>query len=185
MRPRPINGRVIPNVLSSPTNHPAVMAYLTQNGCLDAFNTGRVKVRYAPADNRCLFFMNDDQGAVGRALDNRKPKWMSYGDTTGIFSIGDSGTAVVVEDVPSACAVASTQKYSGVAILGTSLSTKQKHSLKSYKNLIIALDRDAKNKSLKLLVQLQGLIPTTVRFLTKDLKGCQSEDIIRILTNEV
>lgn len=185
VRPSPINGRTIPNILSSPTNHPYVMTYLTENGCLPAFKSGRVKVRYAPADNRCLFFMNNDQGAVGRALDNRKPKWMSYGDTTGVFSIGDSDKAVLVEDVPSACAVSTTQKYTGVAILGTSLSTKQKQILKTYAKVYICLDNDAKRKAITLLRQLQGTVECTVRFITKDLKYCPSGEITKVIEYEV
>ena len=184
VRPRPIKGRLIPDVLSSPNNHPDVLSYLTENNCIDAFNQGRVKVRYAPIDNRCLFFMNDKQGAVGRALDDRVPKWMSYGDTTGVFKIGDSNTAVLVEDAPSACAVSSTLTFTGVAILGTSMNTKQKQYLKSFEKIYIALDKDAKKKSLRIYTQLQGLVPTTVRFIDQDLKYCSTRDIKNILKNE-
>lgn len=181
VRPRATSGRDIPEILSSPNNQPRVLEYLEQNGCLESFQSGRIKVKYSPVDDRCLFFMNDGQGAVGRSLGNAKPKWMSYGDTTGLLTVGNSETGVIVEDTPSACAVSSTGMYTGIAILGTNLSTKQKQTLKTYKKIVICLDNDAKKKSILLLRQLQGLVECTVRFISKDLKYCRSEDIINVI----
>lgn len=177
--------RGLPSILSQPKHHTYVMDYLEENGCLSAYHGGLIKILYAPADNRCLFMMNDNKGAVGRSLGDSKPKWMSYGDTTGVLTVGSANTAVIVEDAPSACAVASTERYTGVAILGTNLSTKQKHSLKNYQKVIICLDNDAKGKAIKLLRQLQGLVDCTVKFISKDLKYCPSEEIIRVLDNEM
>lgn len=177
--------RRIPEILSQPKNHAYVMNYLEENGCLPAFDQGLVKILYAPADNRCLFMMNDGKGAVGRALGDNTPKWMSYGDTSGALTVGTSDVAVIVEDAPSACAVGVIDGYAGVAILGTNLSTKQKQSLKKYKNIIICLDNDAKGKAIKLLRQLQGLVDCTVKFISKDLKYCPSEEIIKVLKNEM
>lgn len=177
--------RPIPEILSQPKHHPIVMDYLHENGCVYAFKHGLIKIAYAPADNRCLFFMNEGTGAVGRSLSGAVPKWMSYGDTTGVLTVGTSTEAVLVEDTPSACAVSSTGIYTGVAILGTSLSTKQKQTLKRYSKVYICLDNDAKGKAIKLLRQLQGTVECTVRFISKDLKYCPSEEIIKVLVNEV
>ncbi len=187
-RPRPkYKGNPIPEILSKPTNHPRVMDYLKRVNCLSAFNSGQVKIRYAPADDRCLFFVNDNYGAVGRSMSEESlPKWMTYGDTSCLFEWGKKGTTgVIVEDVPSACAVGSTDLFTGIALLGTNLGTKHKHLLKSYESLVIALDSDAKKKSLLLLEQLQGLNKVTVRFLTKDLKYCSREEITKVMSNEV
>jgi|TARA_R110000822_G_scaffold59990_1_gene149748 hypothetical protein len=173
--------RPIPETLSRPSNHPAVMKYLDENGCNPAHEQSLIKIRYAPADNRCLFLMNDGLGAVGRSLENATPKWMSYGDTTGVLTVGTSDHAIIVEDAPSACAVGSIKMYTGVAILGTSLSTKQKQSLKHYKKVTICLDNDAKKKAITLLRQLQGSVDCTVRFISNDLKYCSSESIVNLV----
>lgn len=177
--------RPLPDVLSQPKNHAYVMDYLEENGCLYAYKHGLIKILYAPADNRCLFLMNENKGAVGRSMGDAKPKWMSYGDTTGVLTVGDSKTAVIVEDAPSACAVAATEIYTGVAILGTNLSTNQKHCLKKYQKIIICLDNDAKRKAIRLLRQLQGLVDCTIKFIPKDLKYCPSEEITKVLENEM
>jgi hypothetical protein len=110
---------------------------------------------------------------------------MSYGDTSGALTVGTSDVAVIVEDAPSACAVGVIDGYAGVAILGTNLSTKQKQSLKNYRKIIICLDNDAKGKAIKLLRQLQGLVDCTVKFIAKDLKYCPSEEITKVLENEM
>tara|TARA_R110000796_G_scaffold147085_1_gene263889 strand:+ start:3300 stop:3782 length:483 start_codon:yes stop_codon:yes gene_type:complete len=156
------------------------MKYLDENGCLYAYSNSLIKIRYAPADNRCLFLSENGEGAVGRTMGESIPKWMSYGDTN-LLTVGTSNHAVIVEDAPSACAVAATEMYTGVAILGTNLSTKQKHSLKQYKSITICLDNDAKKKAINLLRQLRGLVPCTVRFITKDLKYCQTVEINAIV----
>jgi 5S rRNA maturation endonuclease (ribonuclease M5) len=181
IKDRGLTLRPLPSMLSQPKNHSYVMDYLEDNGCLPAYEQGLIKILYAPADNRCLFMMNNGQGAVGRSLSGATPKWMSYGDTTGVLTVGSSKTGVIVEDAPSACAVSSTGMYTGIAILGTNLSTKQKQTLKSYDKIIICLDNDAKGKAIKLLRQLQGLVECTVRFITKDLKYCRSKEIASVL----
>lgn len=180
---RGINLRSVPEVVSQPKNHTAVMKYLTENGCIPAYEQGLIKIMYAPAENRCLFMMNDGKGAVGRSMSGAIPKWMSYGDTSGVLTVGDSTTGVIVEDAPSACAVGALGNYTGMAILGTTLSTKQKQKLKTYGNLIICLDNDAKGKAIKLLRQLQGLVECTVRFIPKDLKYCRVEEIVKVIEN--
>ena len=181
IKPNNETTRSLPAVLSNPMYHPHMLVYLENNNCIGALENGLVNIKYDPVSNRCLFMMNNDQGAVGRSLGNTKPKWMSYGDTTGLLTVGTSNTGIIVEDAPSACAVSSTGMYTGIAILGTNLSTKQKQTLKTYKKLVICLDNDAKKKSILLLGQLQGLVDCTVRFISKDLKYCRSEDIVNVI----
>ena len=175
--------RKIPSMVSPPKNHAFVMNYLEENGCLPAYEQGLVKILYAPAENRCLFMMNDGRGAVGRSLNGATPKWMSYGITSGALTVGTSDVGIIVEDAPSACAVGVIDGYAGIAILGTNLSTKQKQSLKNYKKIIICLDNDAKKKAIILLRQLQGLVNCTIRFINKDLKYCRSDEIVNVIEN--
>jgi len=173
--------RGMPKILSNPQYHPHLIKYLEDNNCLPALNQGLVSIKYDPVDNRCLFMMNHDEGAVGRSLGGRNPKWLSYGDVSGILQVGNSQTAVVVEDAPSACSVASTGMYTGVAILGTSITQQQKRALTKFNRLIICLDNDAKNKAMMLLSQLRGLVSTSVRFISNDLKNETTTRIAKIL----
>lgn len=177
--------RPLPEMLSNPDHHDFVTKYIRDNNCMAAYESGAVDIRYAPKDNRCLFMMNDGTGAVGRHMGTRLPKWMSYGDTTGILAVGNKPTAVVVEDAASACSIYATNKYTGVALLGTNVSSKQRILLRRYKSVIICLDNDAKKKSILALSRIQGMVPTTVRFLPKDPKYYEKEELIeRLEENE-
>ena len=62
----------------------------------------------------------------------------------------------MVEDIPSACAIAVHTNHVGCALLGTVLSVKQKKQLMSFDRIIVALDKDARKKSLHLQSRLQG-----------------------------
>lgn len=168
----------LPTVNSDPHHHDEVMEYLDDNNCIQAFEDGAIKLTYDPAKNRALFWMNDGTGAVGRTLSpGVKPKWLSYGDTSGVLSVGNSEIAVVVEDAASACSVYTTGVYTGVALLGTNVSPQQKRQLMGYKRIVICLDKDATTKAIRLAERLSGVVPTTVRFLNEDLKYLSSTEI--------
>lgn len=175
----------IPSIQSSPSNYPEVLEYLNENNCSAAYLDNALKISYSPADKRVLFYTPDKKGCVGRSLIRGvKPKWKAFGEFNGLFSVGDSSTAVIVEDAASACAVYATGVYTGVALLGTHLSQKQREGLRKYRKGIICLDKDASKKSLYLAKQLRGVTQASVRFLTKDLKQYQPEEIKEILKNE-
>lgn len=168
----------LPSVNSNPYNHEHVMEYLDDNNCIRAFEDNAIKVTYDPAKDRTLFWMNGEQGAVGRALSSGvKPKWLSYGDTTGILAVGNQPTAVVVEDAASACSVYTTGIYTGVALLGTNISPQQKRQLMHFNRIIICLDKDATIKALRLRERLSGLVSTGVKFLDDDLKYLSPNEI--------
>jgi hypothetical protein len=178
-RPTPL-----PAINSHPDQHEAVMEYLDDNNCIQAYEDSAISITYDPAKNRVLFWMNDGEGAVGRSLTSgTKPKWLSYGNTAGILAVGNSDTAIVVEDAASACSVYTTGIYTGVALLGTNLSSEQKHLLKSYSRIIICLDKDASSKAVRLSCRLKGIANVTVRFLEHDLKYLRG-DQIKELVNE-
>jgi hypothetical protein len=176
-----INPNPIPPIITSVDNHPEILAYLSQVNVLEAVLKDIAKVSYAPKEHRVMFWMNDGQGCVGRALDGRKPKWKCYGNTSGIYTCGSGSTAVVVEDAASACAVGVITGYTGVALLGTHLDHIQKRQLVSYERLIICLDNDASSKSIKLLRKVEGLVPSTIRFLRDDIKWMNKAQIEEIL----
>ena len=138
-------------------------------------------------ENRVVFLIRDPltgelKGAIGRAMDKRKlPKWKRYDKHPDLLYFAGTGrTAVLVEDVASACAVANAG-YTGVALLGTSLHDAHIPQLISYDSAIIALDRDASKKSLVLKKKLDSYLKTSVVLLPDDLKYFLPQDIKVIL----
>jgi len=177
----------IPALLSRVEDQPKVIEFLHSVHSYDAWKAKRVKLAYDPADHRVLFFMNEGKGAVGRALDKRKPKWKAYGDCSGVFVCKGGPTAVVVEDAASACAVSS--DFTGIALLGTNMSdlqhTRIKCVTKALKKVLLALDKDASMKAIKLMARLQqGTRNVGVRFLDRDLKWLDPHEVRKVLTYE-
>lgn len=171
----------IPTHLVSPSRHKAAMEYLDRVNSRHAFETGLLKVRFAPAENRVLFFNQSGLGAVGRALDKRKPKWNSYGDVSELFTIGDGDLAVVVEDAASAASVSRISQCSGCALLGTHAKANHRTQLSKYKRVFIALDKDASKKAIKLKSTLEGRVHTSVVLLDEDLKYATESEIRELL----
>ena len=170
--------RDLPKVLSAPGKHPAVIQYLKDNHCYEAHESGLVHIRYAPAVDRVLFSLpNDKFSAVGRALGPDKPKWLEYGIMDKPSIVGKGSIAVVVEDIASACSVSRLPFCSGCALLGTSLAPVTVHQLAQYKEVVVALDRDASRKSVDLASQLEARVKTRVRYLSEDLKYLNEEQI--------
>lgn len=173
----------VPEILSDPRHHDRVMHYLRLHGSLEAYENDWLKIRYAPAEDRVLFFFPTRlaDGAVGRSLNGIKPKWKAYGDTGPILTVGEGDTLVVVEDAASACSVARVSGLVGGALLGTHLSDTQRHQLRGFKSVIIALDRDASTKALSIQRRTQGLTDVKVRFLREDLKYLTPAEIGNLL----
>jgi len=172
----------IPSPVSDPTMHSRVMQYLHDNGCVDAYENGWARIKYAPAEGRVLFYTNDRNGAVGRSLSGKTPKWKAYGDTTDVLTVGEGNTLVLVEDAASACSVARVDGYVGGALLGTTLTHRHRDQLRSYAAVTIALDKDASRKSLRMHSAIQGLVPSKVRLLSEDAKYMTIDQIWRTLS---
>ena len=179
--------RDLPKILGLPSNYEHVVKYIDQfDGLANLITNHPNRFRYDPTQDRFLFMMNDNQGAVGRALRKGvKPKWLAYGDTQGIYSIGEGDTAVVVEDAISACVVSQLDNVTGVALLGTNLSPQQKRELRRYQAVIFCLDNDASKKAITLSMKMEGLVPqVSVRFLWDDIKNLSVPEIEKVLQNE-
>lgn len=161
----------LPEINSSVDHHERVLNYIRNNNCYNAYEDKAVDITYDPGKDRVLFWMNEGQGAVGRCLiEPVKPKWLSYGNTSGVLSVGTKDTAIVVEDAASACSVYATGVYTGVALLGTNVSPLQRIQLTKYKKLIICLDKDASKKAIRISRSLSGFVDTTVCFIQEDFK---------------
>jgi hypothetical protein len=180
--PEPLSNIVpIPQHLSHPDNHPAAIEYLKSVNSWEPFKQGLVDIKYAPADKRVLFMFPENRGAVGRSLIGRKPKWKNYGDTTGLFRVGTGNTAVVVEDAASATFLGMFLNCSGCALLGTNLSSLQRAQLCAFDEVLIALDKDATRKSVKLKSKLEGRVNVKVIRLIEDIKNMSFNTVERIL----
>jgi hypothetical protein len=171
----------IPTLLSSPDNHPAVIKYLEDNNSLEAYQKGLIRVEYAPADKRVLFFSQSGSGAVGRSLVGDLPKWKQYGSIEGLLTVGTGNTAIVVEDINSACVAGMFRDCSGCALLGTVLSLQQKKELCTFDRVVIALDKDASRKSIRLKERLEGRVDVKIVFLEEDIKNTPPKNVEKLL----
>jgi len=175
----------VPKNFTSPHSQDRCIRYMIENNCLSAVTKGRADVRYDPARDRLVFMIHNDLGkiigGVGRSLNSIVlPKWYVYGSKSFPFICGNSGTAVVVEDCASACAVS--EDYTGVALMGTSLTDEYSEILQTkYSEIIVALDRDATSKAFDIARELGYRSKTRVVMLEDDLKYFKPDEIREIL----
>jgi len=169
----------MPEVTTGVENHPPALEYLEAVNSLEAYKRGYIKIRYAPSDNRVLFYTPDGLGAVGRALHKRKPKWWSYGDTSKGIEVGEGSHAVLVEDVSSACSVSRLDGYTGYALLGTNVTVPIKNALNKYNNVSIVLDKDASSRAIVVSRQCSNI--SYVRFTANDLKMLTPDEIMEVI----
>ena len=167
----------IPSMTTSIGNHQPAIDYLKTVNSLDAYESGLIKIRYAPAEDRVLFY--GEEGAVGRSLKRYGPKWISYGLLSEGIHVGSGSTAVLVEDVPSACSVSRIHGLVGVALLGTNLTLSLEKSLLDYDIIYLVLDKDASKKALR--IQKSSTKRLLVRFTNEDLKLLTKCKIERVL----
>ena len=130
---------------------------------IDKWNLHDTYLLYDVKDERAVFPIRSRQGmildAVGRSLTGKQPKWLRYSGKADFFlssKTDNTYCAVVVEDVISAIAIAENMDATGFALLGTSLSSKSRQELCKYHKVIVALDPDAKNKTLSLTKELRA-----------------------------
>lgn len=96
----------------------------------------------------------------------------------------NSAPVVVVEDALSACRL-SGLGYNAVALLGTGMSNEDAREIRQTagdRRIVIALDRDAFDKAIKLAQRHRYILgPTDVICLQEDIKNMQDDDDIREL----
>ncbi len=152
---------------------------------LDRYGIDPHTVRYDVRQDRLVFLVYTKQGllvdAVGRALTKRiQPKWIRYAASPVPYTNGDSSKyAVIVEDAISAYVVGEMfgDICTGVALLGTQLTDFHKRYIqKHYDNAIVALDPDARDKTIKIARELN----CKALNLTDDLKYKRTEDLDKL-----
>lgn len=172
-----VYGFPIPDFLSGIDTHDYILRYLHDNNSLEAYDRGLVDIRYSPSEDRMMISVSNGKGYIGRAF-HLKPKWKKYGDCSHLFTCGTGPIAVLVEDALSACAVGAIPDYTGVSILGTTLTTQHKIDLRKYDLVLVCLDPDAASKSVSMSKQIPH---STVRYIENDLKYFGKKDILRML----
>ena len=170
----------IPPLTTRVTNHDPAVSYLKHVNSYDAYLRGDIKIRYAPKEDRVLFYNSDGTGAVGRSLRPIRAKWWSYGDLSEGIHVGTGKHAVLVEDVASACSVSSVTGYVGIALLGTNITKSITKTLNKYQKVTLVLDNDASLKAISLARKLN--MQCNVRFTRLDLKYLTAQAIEDLVT---
>lgn len=178
-KPHVKNYSDMPRFQTAVENTPEGSELLLRMGAKAAYERGLCKITFAPRENRILIHTPSEKGAVGRSVSGQPPKWMTYGDCSEGIAVGNGTTVVIVEDAFSACAVGQLDNYTGFALLGTKFKPNYNLVLKKYDRAVICLDKDASRVALSITKELT--IPSTIRFLRRDLKWLTGNEIQNVL----
>ena len=158
-----------------------VVDYLKSVQAYYAYKNKFADIRYDVKEDRCVFLVYRDKtlaDAVGRSLTNSKPKWKRYASSRVPFvTKNQSDNLVIVEDCASACAL-TISGVRGMALMGTNLLTEYLKYCKGYKQVTMALDKDASKKAMKLVHELSIHVRTKLKLIDKDIKTWTTEKII-------
>jgi len=167
----------VPDTFVSLSRNLDAELYVRSVHAYDAYLSGAADIRYDFKRNRVAYIVKTDNkivDAAGRSLDGRNPKWYRYNNSSVPFACGDKATALLVEDCASACAVSNL--VTGVALLGTNLLDEHIEFLSKYKQVFVALDKDATDKALDMVKILCRKVPTKLMVLDRDLKNLNNEE---------
>lgn len=140
------------------------------------------KLGYDLKQNRAVFYIKVNNvviDAVGRSLDSRLPKWLRYGSSNLPYVSGYGTVAVIVEDCISANIISNISKdYTGIALLGTSMTEDTYNLVLKFNKVIVALDPDATVKTLHIAAKLkQGSKIVHALKLSDDIKYQKEVDL--------
>lgn len=163
---------------------------LLNGNALETYTNSMFKIAYDPRLDRLCFLITDEQdrivGATGRACSGQLPKAWNYPGSAKVpFTCGTGSMAVLVEDALSACSIARFPEYTGIAMMGTELKVDYLQYLKKkFKTIVIAHDKDALIKSIRLRFHVKFHMNEVVIWkLNKDLKNMNKQDIVLFLSN--
>lgn len=131
-----------------------------------------------------------ERGHITRTFDKPK-RCYTYKATTQPWLDwwrGEGRDIVIVEDCLSACRL-SQLGYRAVALLGTAMSTEQAKEIaevarvSNFKDVILALDRDAFEKAIYMAKRNSHIIKMNVRCLEQDIKNMEHDRDIEALIN--
>ena len=175
---------VIPEyVIAASQNNKALQTFI------DRWDLHDVEILFDVKDKRAVFPIRSNNSlidATGRALDGGIPKWFRYTGNASVYTScrgKPNGIAVIVEDVISANTISSVcQNVTGIAILGTTLSSTHIEHIQDFVRIIVALDPDATHKTLEYRREIESWtgIDTIAMRLKDDIKYRKSEDLHRL-----
>lgn len=164
------------------------LGMLLKTHSLKVYQDGLFRTAYDPRQERFLYLIHDKGkvvGAVGRALYNAWPKALNYEGSLPVpFTVGEGDILVLVEDCASASAVARNRHFTGMALLGTELKPEYLPWIKKYRNVVVALDRDASAKGVRLSQRLKFFhSAVSLWLLPKDIKDMDDEEYAEFIEN--
>lgn len=172
---------VVPDYFTFPLSHTQSYKFMEKWGLIRPYSDNAAKLRYDVRYNR-LVFLIERKGqvvsAVGRSLDRNGPKWYMYAPAPLPFVCGILGDVLVItEDCIGACTVYEKAKIDGMALLGTAWQHYDFTICSNYKKIYICLDPDANKKAFDLQKTLLNYANTEVKFLDKDLKYYERQEL--------
>ena len=174
---------VLPDRLAKAYTNLEVRRYLEKYNSLEAYEKGLVDIAYDPKLNRLVWIVWDSGrvvGAVGRLLGvGIGPKAVAYPNSLPVpLKVGTGKNLFLVEDCASACSIARLPDVTGMALLGTNFKDEYLPYVMGYDSITIALDKDARLKTLKLKKYLSLFNDNVgVWFLDKDIKDMNKEEL--------
>jgi hypothetical protein len=161
--------------------------YIKRNNCIAAWSKEIADIRYDYKRDRAVFLVKDRTkivDAAGRYIGSglhSGPKWYRYGGSKLPFICGKYDHAVIVEDCASAASVSGFA--TGVALLGTFLQDEALSALDGFKNITVALDKDASDKSVDIALRLNAAYGDIVDvcLLDRDLKRLTEDEAKEVL----
>ncbi len=154
-------------------------SYVRRVGAYDAYLAGLVDIRYDVKQHRVVYIIKHNNkvvDAAGRALRNVKPKWYRYGNSGRPFICygADKHTAFILEDCASACSIHNIS--TGLALMGTNLQDSFIDTIKQFKKVYVALDKDATQTGLEIVTRLSSHVATKLVILQRDLKDMRKDE---------
>lgn len=175
---------VIPEyVIAASQNNKALQTFI------DRWDLHDVEILFDVKDKRAVFPIRSNNSlidATGRSLDGGIPKWFRYTGNAPVYTScrgKPNGTVVIVEDVISANTISSVcPSVTGMAILGTTLSSIHIEHIQDFVHIIVALDPDATHKTLKYKREIESWTDrhTIAMRLQDDIKYKTEADIQKL-----
>ena len=157
---------VLPDTFVPLTRNDKALQYVRQVHAYSAYLSNKADIMYDVRQNRVVFLVKNDRkvvDAVGKSLDNRKPKWYRYGKSSHPFVCGDKSHVFVVEDCASACSISDIT--TGLALLGTNLLSSHLEVIQRFDKVVVALDKDATSKAVDISRKISQVANCKVAFL--------------------
>jgi len=175
---------IIPEYVIAPSqNNKALQTFI------DSWDLHDVEILFDVKDKRAVFPIRSNNSlidATGRSLDGGIPKWFRYTGNAPVYTScrgKPNGTVVIVEDVISANTISSVcPSVTGMAILGTTLSSIHIEHIQDFVHIIVALDPDATHKTLKYKREIESWTDrhTIAMRLQDDIKYKTEADIQKL-----